>query len=94
MKIIKLLHIFSIVLAKVGPSRANHLFRRPLAADRLINFSSFHNEISQRENNDIDFNVSIPIEVTQLLKRISKYTRFKINGEKDELWQLYTNHLV
>ena len=80
-----------MVLAKVGPSRANPLFRRPLAADRLINFSSFH---SQRENNDIDFNVSIPIEVTQLLKQISKYSRFQITGEKEELWQLYTNHLV
>ena len=91
MKIIRLFHIFSIVLAKVGPSRADHLFRRPLAAVRLTNFSSFH---SQRENNDIDFNVSIPIEVTQLLKRISKYSRFQITGEKEELWQLYTNHLV
>ena len=91
MKIIKLVHIFSIVLAKVGPSRANHPFRRALAADRLTNFSSFH---SQKENKDVDFNVSIPIEVTQLLKRISKYRRFQITGEKDELWQLYTNHLV
>ena len=91
MKIIKLVHIFSMVLAKVGPSRANHPFRRALAADRLANFPSFH---SQRENNDIDFNVSIPIEVTQLLKRISKYSRFQITGEKEELWQLYTNHLV
>ena len=80
-----------MVLAKVGRSRADHLFRRPLVADRLTNFSSFH---SQPENNDVDFNVSIPIEVTQLLKRISKYTRFQITGEKDELWQLYTNHLV
>ena len=91
MKIIKLVHIFSIVLAKVERSQANQLFRRPLAADRLTNFSSFH---SQRENNDIDFNVSIPIEVTQLLKQISKYSRFQITGEKEELWQLYTNHLV
>ena len=91
MKIIKLVHIFSMVLAKVGPSRANHPFRRALAADRLTNFSSFH---SQPGDNDLDFNVSIPIEVTQLLKRISKYTRFQITGDKDELWQLYTLHLV
>ena len=80
-----------MVLAKVGRSRADHLFRRPLVADRLTNFSSFH---SQPENNDVDFNVLIPIEVTQLMKRISKYRRFQTTGEKDELWQLYTNHLV
>ena len=91
MKIIILFQFLSMVLAKVDRSRADHLFRRPLVANRLANFSSFH---SQPENNDVDFNVSIPIEVTQLLKRISKYTRFQITGEKDELWQLYTNHLV
>ena len=91
MKIIILFQFFSMVLAKVGRSRVDHLFRRPLVANRLANFSSFH---SQPENNDVDFNVSIPIEVTQLLKKISKYRRFQIAGEKDELWQLYTNHLV
>ena len=80
-----------MMLAKAGGSRGDHLFRRPLVADRLTNFSSFH---SQHGNIDVDFNVSIPIEVTQLLKRISKYRRFQITGEKDELWQLYTNHLV
>ena len=79
-----------MVLAKVGRSRADHLFRRPLVADRLTNFSSFHGQ----QHSDVDFNVSIPLEVTQLLKKISKYRRFQIAGEKDELWQLYTNHLV
>ena len=91
MKIINLLHIFSMVLAKVGHSPANHPFRRPLAVDRMVNFSSFHR---QPENNDVNFNVSIPVEVKQLLKRISNYRRFKITAEKDELWQLYSNHLV
>ena len=91
MKIIILFQFFSMMLAKAGGSRGDHLFRRPLVSDRLTNFSSFH---SQKENKDVDFNVSIPIEVTQLLKRISKYRRFQVTGEKDELWQLYTNHLV
>ena len=79
-----------MVLAKAGRSRADHMFRRPLVADRLTNFSSFHGQ----HHSDVDFNVSIPIEVTQLLKKISNYRRFPITGEKDELWQLYTNHLV
>ena len=91
MKIISLFQCFSIIHAKFGRLQANQLLRRPLAADRMTNFSSFH---SQPGDNDLDFNVSIPIEVTQLLKRISKYTRFQITGDKDELWQLYTLHLV
>ena len=88
MKLINLFHLFSIGLA--GRPRP---FQRALADNRINNFSSFHHQgISTDEKPD--YHVSIPEEVVQLLEKISKYSRFQITGENDELWQLYAIDLV
>ena len=88
MKLINIFRLFSVGLA--GRPRP---FQRALADNRINNFSSFHHQgISTEEKTN--FHVSIPGEVVQLLEKISKYSRFQITGENDELWRLYAIDLV
>ena len=88
MKLINIFHFFSIGLA--GRPRP---FERALADNRINNFSSFHHQgISADVKTNV--HVSIPGEVVQLLEKISRYSRFQITGENDELWRLYAIDLV